>query len=72
MVAALKEKHEREKILLTQKNRKMTAETEKVRVRSLYQTLWSWLVLVLVPHSLVSSAVLLCGQTHGSEPSAGG
>lgn len=42
MVAALKEKHEREKILLTQKNRKMTAETEKVRVRSLYQTLWSW------------------------------
>lgn len=29
-VAALKEKHEREKILLTEENRKLTAETDKV------------------------------------------
>lgn len=29
-VATLKEKHEREKILLTEENRKLTAETDKV------------------------------------------
>lgn len=29
-VAALKEKHEREKNLLTEENRKLTAETDKV------------------------------------------
>lgn len=29
-VAALKEKHEREKVLLTEENHKLTAETDKV------------------------------------------
>lgn len=52
-VAVLKEKHEREKNLLTEENRKLTAETDKVTA--------SWLVSVwfLTGFGLFASAALL-------------
>lgn len=69
VVVALKEKHERERNLLTEENHKLTAETDKVVYSSTITAAFLFVVLTCTSAFLV---VFVCGQPDCSESAAGG